>query len=152
MDELSDRRRDLCLTRQHSQETDVHVHGEIRTHNPSGHRDPPKRSTRRKYYLSHNFSIKSNVNEQRTYPGLPVNDNGLWRTIYNNELYKLSDELEIVKVVKTRILRWLGHVFSMQELDPCRTRTVLKPEGTLRWLESAEEDQKEMDVRNRRRK
>jgi len=38
----------------------------------------------------------------------------------------------------------------MQELDPCRKLTLLKPEGTqhvgkpkLRWLESAEEDAKE---------
>jgi hypothetical protein len=52
-------------------------------------------------------------------------------------------------VVKTGILRWLGHVFTMQELDPCRRLAVLKPEGKLRWLESAEEDQKKMDVRNR---
>jgi hypothetical protein len=27
------------------------------------------------------------------------------------------DELD--KVVKTERLRWLGHVFTMQELDPC---------------------------------
>ena len=29
-------------------------------------------------------------------------------------------------------LEWLGHVFEMQELDPCRQLTVLKPEGTRR--------------------
>ena len=40
----------------------------------------------------------------------------------------------------------------MQELDPCRKLAILKPEGNLKWLESAEEDQKKVDVRNRKRK
>jgi len=48
-------------------------------------------------------------------------------------------------------VRWLGHLFRMQELDPCRRLTLLKPEGTrrlgklqLRWLESVEEDMKKI--------
>jgi hypothetical protein len=52
-------------------------------------------------------------------------------------------------------MRWLGHLFRMQELDPCRKLTFLKPEGTrhvgihkVRWLESGEEDLKQMGVRN----
>jgi len=49
---------------------------------------------------------------------------------------------------KTGILTWLGHVFTTQKLDPCRKLAVFKLEGKLRWLKSAEEDQK-MDVRNR---
>jgi hypothetical protein len=47
----------------------------------------------------------------------------------------------------------------MQELDPCRKLTLLKPEGIqqvgkpgLRWFESDEEDLKNMGVRNWRRK
>jgi hypothetical protein len=58
-------------------------------------------------------------------------------------------------VVKIERLRWLGQLFRMQELDPCRKFTVLKPDGTrragkrkLRWLESAEEDLQKMGVRN----
>jgi hypothetical protein len=41
----------------------------------------------------------------------------------------------------------------MQELDPCRKLTLLKPEGTrhvgkpkMRWLESAEEDIKNVEM------
>jgi len=138
---------------------DTHAHSEIRTRDPGGNRDPQKGSTRKKHYLSQNFSMKSNINEERTYPGLPINDNGLWRTRYRNELYKLNDQLDIVKVVKTRILRWLGHVFRMKELNPCRKLTLFKPEGTrrvgkhkLRCLESVEEDLKNMGMRNWRRK
>jgi hypothetical protein len=54
-------------------------------------------------------------------------------------------------VTKTGRLRWLGHLFRTQVLDPCRKLTVLKPEGTqqvgkpkLRWLESFEEYLKKM--------
>jgi len=52
-------------------------------------------------------------------------------------------------------LRGFGRLFRMQELDPCRKLTFLKPEGTRRveipkvkWLESVEEDLQKMSVRN----
>jgi hypothetical protein len=75
-------------------------------------------------------------------------------TRYNGEIYKLCDELDVVKVIKIRILKWLGYLFRMQELDPCRKLTVLKSEGThvgkprLRWLGSVKTDLKNMGVRN----
>jgi hypothetical protein len=76
----------------------------------------------------------------------------------SNHLYTLYDKLDIVKMLKIGRLRWLGHLFRMQELDPCRKLTVLKPEGTrrvrklkLRWTESVKEDLKKMDLRNWRR-
>jgi hypothetical protein len=34
------------------------------------------------------------------------------------------------EVIKIGLLRWLGDLFRMQELDPCRELTVLKAEGT----------------------
>ena len=61
-------------------------------------------------------------------------------------------------LVKIGRLRWLGHLFRRQELDPCRKLTLLKPERSRlvgrpmpRWLESVE-DLKNMDVRNWRHK
>ena len=48
----------------------------------------------------------------------PVNANGIWGTRYISELYALYDELDIDKVIKMGRLRWLGHLFRMQELDP----------------------------------
>jgi hypothetical protein len=89
----------------------------------------------------------------------PVKENGIWRSRYNHELYKLYNEPDIVKVIKVGRLRWLGHLFRMQEQNPCRTLTLHKPEGTrrggrpdIRWLDSVEEDLKTMGVRNWRRK
>jgi len=60
----------------------------------------------------------------------PVKDNGMWRTRYINELYTMYNELDIVKVIKIGRLRWLGHLFRMQKLNPCRKLTLFKPEGT----------------------
>jgi hypothetical protein len=64
-----------------------------------------------------------------------------------------------MKVNKSGRLRWLGHLFGMQEHNPCRKLTLHKPEGTrrvgrpaVRWLDSIEEDIKIMGVRNWRRK
>jgi hypothetical protein len=59
-----------------------------------------------------------------------INYKGIWRTRYKNELYTLYDELDIVEVTKLGRLRWLGHLFRMQELDPFRKFTVLKAENT----------------------
>jgi hypothetical protein len=89
----------------------------------------------------------------------PVNDDGTWRTRCTNEIYTLFDGLHIVNVIKIGRLRWLVHLFRMQELDPWRKLTLLKPDGTrlvrerkLNCLESVEEDLKNMCVRNWRRK
>jgi hypothetical protein len=53
----------------------------------------------------------------------------MWKTRYSNELYTLCDKLDIVKVIKIGRLRWLEHVFRMQELDRSRKLIVLKPKA-----------------------
>jgi len=53
-------------------------------------------------------------------------------------------------------MKWLGHPFRMQEMDPCRKLTLLKAESTTRrvgkfesrWRESVGEDLKNMGLRN----
>ena len=89
----------------------------------------------------------------------PTNNNVTWRTRDNKEMYMLCDELDMAKVKKYKRMRRLGHLFSTQETYPCKKLTHHKPEGIrhvgkprLRWLESVVEDQKNMDVRNWRRK
>jgi hypothetical protein len=61
---------------------------------------------------------------------IPIKGKGIWRTRHSTELYALCNELDIVKVMKTGRMKWLGQLFRMQELDPCRKFTVLKPVGT----------------------
>jgi hypothetical protein len=84
--------------------------------------------------------------------------NGTWRSRYNHELYKWCNEPDIMKVIKVGRLRWLGQFFRMQEQNPWRKLTLLKPEGTpwvgrtaARWLDSVEEDLKKTGVWNWRR-
>ena len=70
-------------------------------------------------------------------------------------------EVHVIQTYKVRNigrLRWLVHLFRMQEVDPCRELTHLKLESThlvgkhqLMWLESVE-DVKNMGIRNWRRK
>jgi hypothetical protein len=89
----------------------------------------------------------------------PINEGGIWRIRYNNELYKIYNEPDRVRVIKIGRLRWLGHLFRMHELDPCRKLILYKPEGTRcvgkprGWcLESLETDLKMMGVKNWRHK
>jgi hypothetical protein len=60
-----------------------------------------------------------------------------------------------VRVIKIGRMRWLGQLFRMQELDPCRQLTLHKPEGTRHvgkprtmWLESDETDLRKMGVKD----
>jgi hypothetical protein len=57
-----------------------------------------------------------------------TNDNGTWRIRYNHELYQLYEELDIVKVAKAGRLRWLGHLFRSENMNPCRKLTFTKLE------------------------
>jgi hypothetical protein len=89
----------------------------------------------------------------------PIKENGIWRSRRNQELYKLYNEPDKVKVIKIWRMRWLGQLFRTQKQNPCRKLTLHKAEGTrrvdrpaVRWLDSAEEDVKTMDVANWRRK
>jgi len=53
----------------------------------------------------------------------PTNDNGEWRIKYNNELYTLYRESDVVTYIKINRVKWAGHVIGMEEQSP--TRRVL---------------------------
>ena len=40
----------------------------------------------------------------------PLEENGVWRNRYNNELYSLFNEPDIIKHIVIRRLEWIGHV------------------------------------------
>jgi hypothetical protein len=65
-----------------------------------------------------------------------------WRSSYNEELYHLYDETDLVTTVRITRLRWAGHIVRMQDNLPCKKITLDKPEGTRRvgrpnlgWME-----------------
>jgi hypothetical protein len=68
----------------------------------------------------------------------PIRDTDQWRRRYNEELYKLYAEPEIVKWIRSARHRWAGHIVRMRESDLARKstfdlllseRTVGRPRG-----------------------
>ena len=43
------------------------------------------------------------------------NENGEWRWLHNEELHSLYRSTNTVRVIKSRRLRWMGHVARMEE-------------------------------------
>jgi hypothetical protein len=74
---------------------------------------------------------------------------GEWRRLHNKELYALYSSPNIIRAIKSRRLRWAGHVARMGERRGSYRALVGKPEGRRplgrprhRW-----EDNIKMDLR-----
>jgi hypothetical protein len=54
---------------------------------------------------------------------------GEWRRLHNKELYALYSSPNIIRVIKSRRLRWAGHVARMGERRGAYRALVGEPEG-----------------------
>jgi hypothetical protein len=54
---------------------------------------------------------------------------GKWRRLHKKELYYLYSSPNIIRVIKSRIVRWAGHVARMWERRGAYRDLVGKPEG-----------------------
>jgi hypothetical protein len=54
---------------------------------------------------------------------------GEWRRLHNKELYTLYSSPNTIQVIKSRRLRWAGHVARMGERRGAYRTLVGKPEG-----------------------
>ena len=54
---------------------------------------------------------------------------GEWRKLHNEELNDLYSTPNVVRVIKSRIMRWAGHVARMEEGRGVLKGLVGKPEG-----------------------
>jgi hypothetical protein len=54
---------------------------------------------------------------------------GEWRRLHNKELYALYSSPNIIRVIKSRRLRWAGHVVRMGKRSGAHRVLVEKPEG-----------------------
>jgi hypothetical protein len=55
---------------------------------------------------------------------------GEWRKLYNEELHDLYSSPIIVRVIKSKRIRWAGHVACMGREEMCTYRVLVgKPEG-----------------------
>jgi hypothetical protein len=56
-------------------------------------------------------------------------EDGSWIKLHNDELHNLYSSLNIVRVIKSRKLRWAGHVVHMREGRGVYRVLVGRPEG-----------------------
>jgi hypothetical protein len=54
---------------------------------------------------------------------------GSWRKLHNDELHSLYSSPNIVRVIKSRRIRWAGHVARMGEGRDVYRVLVVRPEG-----------------------
>ena len=79
--------------------------------------------------------------------------NGEWRRLPSEELHSLYRSPNIVKVIKSRRLRWAGHVARLEEGRSAFKSLTYKPTGTLllgrprrRWKDNIRMDLKEIYI------
>jgi hypothetical protein len=83
--------------------------------------------------------------------GQRKNPDGTWRIKTNDELRHRMKQEDIIKLIKSRRLRWAAHVMRMENTRTTRKITELmqyktRPAGRsrLRWMDQVEEDLKRM--------
>jgi hypothetical protein len=64
---------------------------------------------------------------------------GGWRKLHNEELRDLYSSPSIIRIVKSRRIRWAGHVARMEEKRNAYGLLVGKPEGR-RWVDNIKMD------------
>jgi len=62
----------------------------------------------------------------------PICEGAAWRSRYNEELYRLYDETDLVTTFRVIKLRWAGHIVRKRGNLPCKKITLDKPEGRRR--------------------
>jgi hypothetical protein len=78
---------------------------------------------------------------------------GGWRKLYNKELHNLYSSTSIIRIIKSRRMRWEGHVARMGEKRKVYRLLVGKPEGKRplgrprrRWMDNIKMDLLEIGV------
>jgi hypothetical protein len=76
---------------------------------------------------------------------------GDWRKLHNEELHNLYSSSNIIKIIKSRRLRWAGHVARMGEMRNAYRMSVGKPERKRplgrprrRWVDNIKIDLREI--------
>ena len=85
----------------------------------------------------------------------PICEGKIWRSRYNEELYRLYDETDFVTTIKITRLRWAGHIVRKQDTLLCKKITLDKQEGRRRvgrpnlgWMDGVMRDAEKLGVRN----
>ena len=88
--------------------------------------------------------------------GTKKDANGVWRRLHKEELYILYRLLNIVRVIKSRRLRWAGHLTIMLEVRGILKKSLDIPTGKKplgkpgsRWEDNIRMDLKEIRINTR---
>jgi hypothetical protein len=80
-------------------------------------------------------------------------EDGSWRKLHNDELHSLYSSLNIVRVIKSRRMRWAGHVARTGEGRGVYRVLVGRPEGKISlgrprpmWEYNIEMDLRELGI------
>jgi hypothetical protein len=72
-------------------------------------------------------------------------EDGSWRKLYNDELHNLYSSLNIVRAIKSRRMRWAGHVTLMEEGRGVYPQELLgRPRR--RWEDNIKMDLREVGI------
>jgi hypothetical protein len=89
----------------------------------------------------------------RTIFGPKREEVGSWKKLHNDELHSLYSSLNIVRVIKSRRMRWAGHVARMGEGRGVYRVLVGRPEGKRplgrsrrRWEDNIKMDLREIGI------
>jgi hypothetical protein len=76
---------------------------------------------------------------------------GGWRKVHNEELHNLYSSTSIIRMIKSRRMRWIGHVARRGEKRNANRILVGKPEGKrplgrprCRWVDNVKMDLTEL--------
>jgi len=109
------------------------------------------------WVLSKAYELRLGVLERKILRSIygPICEGAIWRSRYNEELYRLYDETDLVTTIRITRLRWAGHIVWMQDNLPCKKITLDKPEGrrrvgrpNLRWMDGVMRDAERLGIRN----
>ena len=88
--------------------------------------------------------------------GPKTDENGEWRRLHNEELHSLHRSPNAVRAIKSRRLRWAGHVIRIEEgrsafkiltCRPTGKRSLGRPRR--RWKDNIRMDLKEIGINTR---
>jgi hypothetical protein len=100
----------------------------------------------------HRLRIFENTVLRRIF-GPKREEDGSWRKLHNDELHNLYSSPNIVRVIKSRRMRWAGHVARMGEGRGVYIILVARPEGKRplgrprrRWEDNIKMDLREIGI------
>jgi hypothetical protein len=79
--------------------------------------------------LREEHRLKFSENRMLRIFGPKREEDGSWRKLHNDEINSLYSTLNIVKVIKSRRMKWAGHVTRMGEGRSVYSVLVGRPEG-----------------------